>query len=170
MRAKDRACIFLHICPEKIFEIQVTDEIPEDAPQQDVPEWTAFHAVISNRPSVPTNTGYCQVIPSPLSDFNTVYTVLKRAEALFGRIGQEMITLTWDKALYSKAQIIKWRNANEFENLFNRMSGFIKLPITWEISELSWKEVGLKIAWLSRASTAMPLFLKSVEERHTTGE
>ena len=37
MRAIDRAWIFLHICPKKIFEIQVTDKIPEDAPQPDVP-------------------------------------------------------------------------------------------------------------------------------------
>ena len=124
MRAIDRALIFLRIGPEKIFEIQVTDEIPEDAPQQDVPGWTAFHAIISNRLSVPTNIGYCQAIPSFPSDVNTVYTVLKRAEALFRRIGQEMIILTWDEALYPKAQIIKWRNADEFENLFNRMGGF----------------------------------------------
>ena len=34
-----------------------------------------------------------------------------------------MIVLTLGEALYSKAQIIKWRNADEFENLFNRMSG-----------------------------------------------
>ena len=98
-----------------------TDEIPEDALQQDVSGWTAFHAIISNRPSVPSNIGYCQAIPSHPSDFNTVYTVLKRAEALFR---QEMIILTWDEALYSKAQIIKWRNADECENLFNRMGGF----------------------------------------------
>ena len=107
-----------------IFEIQVTDEIPEDAPQQDVPGWTAFHAIISNHSSVPTNIGYCQAIHSPSSDFNTVHTVLKRAEELFRRIGKEMIILTWDEALYSKAQIIKWRNANESENLLNRMGGF----------------------------------------------
>ena len=119
-----RAWIFLRTCPRKIFEIQATDEIPEDAPQQDVSGWTAFHAIISNHPSVPTNIGDCQAIPSPPSDFNTVYTVLKRAEELFRRIGQEMIILTWDEALYSKAQIIKWRNANESENLFNRMGRF----------------------------------------------
>ena len=118
MRVIDRACIFLCICAKKIFEIQVTGEIPEDAPQQNVPGWTTFHAIISNRPSVPTNIGYCQTIPSPPSDFNTVYTVLKRAKALCGRIGQEMIILTWDEALYSKAQIIMWRNADEFENTF----------------------------------------------------
>ena len=124
MRAIDRAWIFLRICPKKIFEIQVTDEIPEDAPQQDVPGWTAFHAIISNCPNVPTNIGYFQAIPSLPSNFNTVYTVLKRAKALFRRIGQEMIILTWDEASYSKAQIIKWRNADEFENFFNRIGGF----------------------------------------------
>ena len=113
MRAIDGAWIFLRICPKKIFEIQVTDEIPEDAPQQVVPGWTAFHAIISNRSSVPTNTGYCQAIPSPPSDFNTVYTVLKRAEAFVRRIRQEMMILTWGEALYSKAQIIKWRNADQ---------------------------------------------------------
>ena len=94
MRAIDRAWIFLRICPKKIFEIQVTDEIPGDAPQQDVPGWTAFHAIISNRPSVPTNISYFQAIASSSSDFNTVYTVFKRAEALFRRIVQEMIILT----------------------------------------------------------------------------
>ena len=26
--------------------------------------------------------------------------------------------------MYSKAQIVKWSNATEFENLFNRMDGF----------------------------------------------
>ena len=124
MRAIDTAWIFLCIRPKNIFEMQVTDEIPDDAHQQDVPGWTAFHAVISNRPSVPTNIGYCQAFPSPPSDFNTVYTVLEREETLFGRIEEELIILTWDEALYSKAQIIKWRNANEFENPFNRMGGF----------------------------------------------
>ena len=121
MRAIDRVWIFLCIFPKKIFEIQVTDEIPEDAPQQDVPGWTTFHAILSNRPNVPTNIGHCQAIPSPHSDFNTV---LRKTEALFRTIGQEMIILTWDEALYSKTQIIKWRNANEFDNLFNRKGGF----------------------------------------------
>ena len=169
MRAIARAWILLCICPKKIFEIQVTDEIPEDVPQQDVPGWTAFHAIISNRPSVPTNIGYCQAIPASPSDFNTVYTVLERPEALFRRIGQEMIILIWDEALYSKAQVIKWRNANEFENLFNRMGGFHRA--TNYMGDIGTIMEGSGFEdWLSRASTAMPLFLKSIEERHTIGE
>ena len=115
----DRAWIFLRICPPTIFEIQL-----ENRAEQPVPGWSAFHAKISNRPGIPTNIGYCQPIPAPPAEFNTVYTVLKRAEALFRRIGQQAVILTWDEALYSKAQIVKWRNATEFENLFNRMGGF----------------------------------------------
>ena len=73
---------------------------------------------------ITTSIGYCQPIPAPPAEFNNLYTVLKRAEALFRRIGQQAVILTWDEALYSKAQIVKWRNAAEFENLFNRMGGF----------------------------------------------
>ena len=42
MRAIDRAWIFLRICPKKIFQIQVTDEIPDDAPQLD-----GLHLILS---------------------------------------------------------------------------------------------------------------------------
>ena len=168
MIAIDRAWIFLRICPEKIFEIQVTDEIPEDAPQQDVPGWTSFHAIISNRPSVPTNIGYCQAISSPPSDFNTVYTVLKRAEALFRRIGQQLFIITWGEALYSKAQIIKWRNADEFENLFNRMGEFHRTTNYMGDTETTMEGNGFEDCLVE--STAMPLFLKSIEERNTIGE
>ena len=78
---------------------------------------------ISNRSGIPTSRGYCQPIPAPPAEFNTVYTVLKRAEELFQRIGQQAVILTWDEALYSKEQIVKRRNAAEFKNLFNRMGG-----------------------------------------------
>ena len=43
---------------------------------------------------------------------------------MFRRLGQTVVILTWDGALYSKAQIVKWRNPDEFANLFNRLGGF----------------------------------------------
>ena len=79
---------------------------------------------VSDLPGIPTSICYCQLIPAPPAEFNTVYTVLKRPEALFRRIGQQAVMLTLDEALYFKAQIVKWRNAAEFENLFKRMGGF----------------------------------------------
>ena len=115
----DHAWIFLRICPSTIFEIQLKNRT-----EQPVPGWSAFHAKVSNRPGIPTSIGHCQPIPALPAEFNTVYTVLKKAEAIFRRTGQQAVILTWDEALYSKGQIVKWRNAAEFGNLFNGMSGF----------------------------------------------
>ena len=89
-----------------------------------MPGWTVFHALISTKVYGPTSIGYYQVIAAPPSDLNTVYTVLKRAYSMFQRLGQSEVILTWDEALYSKAQIIKWRNPIEFKNVFNRLGGF----------------------------------------------
>ena len=89
-----------------------------------MPGWTVFHALISTKVYGPTSIGYCQAIAAPPSDPNTVYTVLRRADSMFQRSGQSEVILTWDEALYSKAQIIKWRNPDEFKNVFNRLGGF----------------------------------------------
>ena len=47
--------------------------------------------------------------------------MIKRAESMFTRLGQTVVILTWDEALYSKAQIVKWRNPHEVDNLLNRL-------------------------------------------------
>ena len=86
MRAIDRARIFLCICPLKVLEIQVTDEIPEDAPQQNVPGWTS---IISNRPSVPTNINYCQAIPSSPSDLIQFTQLLKEQKHCLEGLGRK---------------------------------------------------------------------------------
>ena len=83
--------------------------------------WTVFRAMISHMVYGPTNIGYCQAIPASPIDFNTVYTILKRAESMFQRLRQQIVILTWDEAWY---QIIKWRNPEEFRNVFDRLGEF----------------------------------------------
>ena len=119
IQSVDKVWVFLRMCPTKLFQITFQRTSP-----QFVPGWSAFHAILSTYPAIPTNIGYCQAIPSPPPDFNTVYTVLKRAQSMFRRLGQTVVILTWDEALYSKAQIVKWRNPDEFADLFNRLGGF----------------------------------------------
>ena len=119
MKSLDNSWVFLRMCSTKLFQITFDRAHP-----QTVPGWSAFHATLSVYPAIPTNIGYCQAIPSPPSDFNTVYTVIKRAESIFTRLSQTVVILTWDETLYSEAQIVKWRNPNELDNLFNRLGGF----------------------------------------------
>ena len=123
---------FLSLCPKKLFEIDF-----QRSEKQNMPGWTVFHALISTKVYGPTSIGYCQAIAAPPSDFNTVYTVLKRADSMFYRLGQSEVILMRNEALYSKAQIIKWRNPDEFKNVFNRLEGFIAPQILWESLALS---------------------------------
>ena len=74
MKSLDNAWVFLGMCPAEPFQIKFDRAHP-----QTVPGWSAFHATLSVYPDIPTNIGYFQAIPSPPSDFNTVYTVIKRA-------------------------------------------------------------------------------------------
>ena len=78
IQSVDKVWVFLRMCPTKLFQITFQRTAP-----QFVPGWSAFHAMFSTYPAIPTNIGYCQAIPSPPSDFNTVYTVLKKAQLMF---------------------------------------------------------------------------------------
>ena len=65
-----------------------------------MPGWTVFRAMTSYRVYGPTNIGYCQAIAAPSTNFNTVYTVLEKAESMFQRLGQQVVILTCNEALY----------------------------------------------------------------------
>ena len=123
----------------KLFDINF-----ERTGNQKMPRWTVFHAMISHRVYDPTNIGYCQLIAVPPTDFNTVYTVLARAESMFQRLRQQVVILTRDEALYSKAQIIKWRNPQDIRNVFNRLGGFHRAKDFMGIIGTIMKGVGLE--------------------------
>ena len=138
-RQLDLAWVFLRMCPTKLFEIDF-----QRSEKQKMPGWTVFHALISTKVYGPTSIGYCQAIAAPPSDLNTVYTVLKRADSMFQRLGQSEVILTWDEALYSKAQIIKWRNPDKFKNVFNRLGGFHRATDFMGIIGIVMKDGGLE--------------------------
>ena len=65
------------------------------------------------------------MIPAPATDFNTVYGIMKYFQRLFSTLGQQWTCVTYDEAIYYKAQMIKWRNQRDFENDEIEMSGAI---------------------------------------------
>ena len=42
--------------------------------------------------------------------------MMKKFQTMFHSLGQQWTMVTYDEAIYSKAQIIKWRNPEEFSN------------------------------------------------------
>ena len=69
--------------------------------------------------SLPCKTciGYIRYYPKPPAsavDYNTVHTMMKKFQAMFHSLGQQWTMVTYDEAICSKAQIIKWRTPEEF--------------------------------------------------------
>ena len=115
----DQAFRLLRMIPLKLFEAEI-----EKRPSQTVPGWTVYHATITTKQtSIKTAIGYCPVIPTLATDFNTVYSMMKYFQRLFSALGQQWTYVTYDEAIYCKAQKIKWRNQCEVENDEIEMGG-----------------------------------------------
>ena len=100
----DQAFRLLRMMPLKLFEAGIQKR-------------PFYHATImTKQTSIKTAIGYCLMIPAPAMDFNTVYSIIKYFQRLFSALGQQWTFVTYDEAIYCKAQIIKWRNQREFEN------------------------------------------------------
>ena len=106
----DQAFRLLRIMPRILFEVEI-----DKRPSQTVPGWTVYHATITTKQtSIKTAIGYCLMIPAPATDFNTVYSIMKYFQRLFSALGLQWTYVTYDEAIYYKAQMIKWRNQSEF--------------------------------------------------------
>ena len=97
---------------------------PEVIASQSVPGWNAFNAMLY--PELPeiSMVGYCPLIDGSSTEFSTIYTVLKHAQAISNTMGQEDTVITFDLAIYVKAKQIQWRFANEFSDVVIRMGTF----------------------------------------------
>ena len=80
---------------------------PEVIASQSVPGWNAFNAMLYPESPEISMVGYCLLIDGSSTEFSTIYTVLKHAQAISNTIGQEDIVITFDLAIYVKAIYVK---------------------------------------------------------------
>ena len=105
------AFIELRMMPIKLFEMHI------ERLDNQIPGWTVYHAYLSHKIQIPkTRIGYCPMIPASAMEFNTVHTMMRVFQRLFSALGQEWTYITYDEAIYSKAQMIKWRNIDIFKD------------------------------------------------------
>ncbi len=57
-------------------------------------------------------------------EFSTIYTVMKKAQAMMATLGQAKSVITLDLATYAKAKEIQWKRRDEFSDTIIRMGGF----------------------------------------------
>ena len=63
-----------------------------------------FHSILFPDIRRADNIGYCPLIEGSSTDFSTIYTVLKHAQAISAIVGQTDTVITFDLAIYMKAK------------------------------------------------------------------
>ena len=120
----DFAWVILRLCPQKLFKVDISPKDLADGSLQEVPGWSGFHATISETLPFSTTVGYCPMINASSVEFSTIYTVMKKAQAMMATLGQAKSVITFDLAIYAKAKEIQWKRPDELFDTITRMGGF----------------------------------------------
>ena len=96
--------------------------------QSTITSWSGYHSILF--PDIPgaDNIGYCPLIEGSSTDFSTIHTVLKHAQAISAIFGQTDTDITFDLASYIKAKQLQWRFSAEFSKVIIRVGGFHIAP------------------------------------------
>ena len=82
-----------------------------------IASWSAFNSVVSKETLSQKNSRFLPVIPSPVTDHQTVYTALKNFQDILNQLSQTHLAVTCDEGVYHIAREITMGNATEFENI-----------------------------------------------------
>ena len=122
---KIMSCLSQHIALMRMHPSGVTEsQSREVIASQSVPGWSAFNAMLYSELPEISMVSYCPLIDGFSTEFSTIYTVLKHAQAISNTMGQEDTVIIFDLAIYVKAKQIQWRFANEFSDVVIRMGTF----------------------------------------------
>lgn len=108
------------LCHKELGEAFIAEEVNK----QRVPSRAGFNAILY--PEIPrvSNIGHCPMIAGSTNDFSTILTVLKHAQKISATMSQADTVITFDLAIYRKAEEIQWRFPDEYFSVVARMSGF----------------------------------------------
>uniref|UniRef100_UPI00358DF722 uncharacterized protein n=1 Tax=Myxine glutinosa TaxID=7769 RepID=UPI00358DF722 len=90
-----------------------------------LPSWTGFNQLLSCVEVPPKSViGYLPVIDATPTEMNTVLTILQRSVQIADKLQLEAVVIVVDQAIYCKAQLIRWKNAQFMKRLVIRLGAF----------------------------------------------
>lgn len=110
----DLAWALVRLCPTRLL-------IPSSTGEQQVSSWTGFNVIIHQPLQMQSTVGYCPMIHGSSTEFSTVYTLMKKIQAIMISLGQSYTVITFDLAICIKAKEIQWCQPDEFANTVIRM-------------------------------------------------
>ena len=91
---------------------------------QNVPGWTGFNQLLSRSAQTPTVVGPLPIVNAPAHEFETLWTVISKCQAMTHSRQAQYTVVTLDEALYCKAKMLQWSKSHECRNLVVMLGGF----------------------------------------------
>ncbi|PIK44379.1 hypothetical protein BSL78_18773 [Apostichopus japonicus] len=89
-----------------------------------IPGWTGFNTYLSTKIPQRSVIAYLPVLNASPTEMDTVQTTLTRSLKYADSLGQDVMVLVFDQAIYAKAQQIRWRDETLKQRLVIRLGMF----------------------------------------------
>ena len=91
---------------------------------QTIPGWTGFNQALSKSDEKPTVVGPLPIVNAPAHEFETLWAVILKCQAMTHLRHGLYSVITLDEGLYCKAKMIQWSKSAECKNLVIMLGGF----------------------------------------------
>ena len=106
----------------------------------------AFNTKLDNEPKSLSNITYLPVINAPITEISTAHTILKKCTEVVNKPSLQCAVVTFDEAVYCKAQMIRCKNQKFLNQLVVRLGEFhMAMSFYSGIAKL-FKDGGLQVS------------------------
>ena len=92
-KALDACWLFLRLCPQKVFELNLS----RDPNLQKVTGWSGFNAHLHLKNNDVSVIGYRPMLLANSVEYSTIYTIMTILKKQMERLSQENLVITFDK-------------------------------------------------------------------------
>ena len=89
-----------------------------------LPSWTRFNTQTTGKPASLSNIGYLPVVDARVTEFSTIFTILRRRVDIANQLELQYAVLIFDEAVYAKVQQIRWKYEEFMSKFIVRMGEF----------------------------------------------
>ena len=129
-----------------------------------IPNWTGYNTLLCKiDSSVKHLVGYLPMIPASSTNYDTVFTLLKRIVVIAVPLNIPTTTIVFDMAIYIKAQDIRRRDSELFSRTMTRLGEFHRCMTFLSVISKRFVDAGLfkggelssQFRWFTKAKTEL---------------
>ena len=113
-----------------------------------IPGWSGFNQKYSTNDSPQTEIGPLPIINAPAHDFDTIWTVITKCQAITEQLRETYTVITFDEQLYCKAKMLQWQKKDDTTDLVIMLGSFHTQMNFCKVIGKHMEGAGLKDIWV----------------------